>query len=171
MRFESTCSGASKKHHRQGGLPCWLNLLDFGLGGFLTKILKSTCRPTVARANALIMSHFYLQPNRGGFQVDSPVKKPRASEMARCAPPYTYWAREEPWEGGGGPSCRSRRSKKFVRTHCEPENTLKQKESNKSSKRQLEPNRCCRFPWSSRKRQNQGGNNSIIGEIIENSVL
>jgi len=29
------------------------------------------------------MSHFYLQPSQSGFKVDSPVKKPRASEMAR----------------------------------------------------------------------------------------
>ena len=71
----------------------------FWLGGFLTKILKSTSRLTVACANALIMSHFYLEPSQGGFQVDSPVKKPRASEMARQAPPYTDRAREEPWEG------------------------------------------------------------------------
>lgn len=83
LRVESTCSGASKKYHRQGGFPCWLNWLDFGLGGFLTKILKSTYRPTVARANALIMSHFYLEPSQAGFKVDSPVKKPRASERAR----------------------------------------------------------------------------------------
>lgn len=31
--------------------------------------------------------------------MDSPVKKPNASEMARCAPPYTKRAGEEPWEG------------------------------------------------------------------------
>jgi len=32
--------------------------------------------------------------------VDSPVKKPRASQMARCAPPYTDRAGEEPCQGG-----------------------------------------------------------------------
>jgi len=37
---------------------------------------------------------------QGGFQVDSPVKKPRASQMARCAPPYTDRAGEEPCQGG-----------------------------------------------------------------------
>jgi len=31
--------------------------------------------------------------------VDSPVKKPVASEMPRCAPPHTFGAGEEPWEG------------------------------------------------------------------------
>ena len=35
----------------------------------------------------------------GGFRVDSPVRKPVASEMARSSPPYTDRAREEPWEG------------------------------------------------------------------------
>ncbi len=35
----------------------------------------------------------------GGFQVDSPVRNPVASKMARSAPPYTSRAREEPWEG------------------------------------------------------------------------
>jgi len=33
--------------------------------------------------------------------VDSPVKKPVASEMPRCAPPYTFGAGEEPCRGGG----------------------------------------------------------------------
>ena len=35
----------------------------------------------------------------GGFQVDSPVKSARASEMPRLAPPYTFEPREEPLEG------------------------------------------------------------------------
>jgi len=34
--------------------------------------------------------------------VASPVKKPVASEMPRCAPPYTDQAGEEPWEGETG---------------------------------------------------------------------
>lgn len=37
---------------------------------------------------------------KGGFQVDSPVKKPRASEMPRSAPPYTFGGWEEPCQGG-----------------------------------------------------------------------
>jgi hypothetical protein len=36
----------------------------------------------------------------GGFQVDSPVKKPDASEMPRSAPPHTFGAGEEPSGGG-----------------------------------------------------------------------
>ena len=48
----------------------------------------------------LKLSHNFPQGRRGGFQVDSPVKKPVASEMPRSAPPYTDRAREEPWEGG-----------------------------------------------------------------------
>jgi len=47
------------------------------------------------------MNRFYPQLSQSGFKVDSPVKKPRASEMARCAPPYTDRAREEPCRGGG----------------------------------------------------------------------
>ena len=53
FRVESTCSAASKKHHREGGFPSWLNWLDFGLGGFLTKIVKSTLWPPVVRPNSL----------------------------------------------------------------------------------------------------------------------
>ena len=39
---------------------------------------------------------------RSGFQVDSPVKPARASEIPRLAPPYTFGAREEPLGGGYG---------------------------------------------------------------------
>lgn len=46
------------------------------------------------------MREYLLRVHLGGFQVDSPVKKPNASEMARCAPPYTDRDGEEPWEGG-----------------------------------------------------------------------
>lgn len=49
----------------------------------------------------LILSHNSRHGRWGGFRVDSPVKKPVASEMPRSAPPYTDPAREEPWEGGG----------------------------------------------------------------------
>lgn len=35
-----------------------------------------------------------------GFRVDSPVKKPVASELPGCAPPYTFGAGEEPCRGG-----------------------------------------------------------------------
>mgnify|MGYP003603640143 CR=1 FL=1 len=47
----------------------------------------------------LKLSHNFPQGRRGGFQVDSPVKKPVASEMPRSAPPYTDRAREEPCRG------------------------------------------------------------------------
>ncbi|WP_157898246.1 hypothetical protein [Yoonia vestfoldensis] len=67
LRVELTCSADTKKHRRQDGCPSWLNWLDFGLGGFLTKILKSTYRPTLARANSLIMRQFYLQLSQGGL--------------------------------------------------------------------------------------------------------
>ena len=45
------------------------------------------------------MSQIYLQLGEGGFQVDSPVRNPGASEMARSSPPYTDRAGEEPWRG------------------------------------------------------------------------
>ena len=46
------------------------------------------------------MSRNFGSDTQGGFQVDSPVKKPVARKLARSAPPYTEFAREEPWEGG-----------------------------------------------------------------------
>jgi len=45
------------------------------------------------------MSHNAEAICGGGFQVASPVKKPRASEMLRSAPPYTNWTPEEPCQG------------------------------------------------------------------------
>ena len=42
-----------------------------------------------------------MAADQTGFEVDAPVKKPRASEMARQAHPYTDRAGEEPWEGAG----------------------------------------------------------------------
>ena len=35
-----------------------------------------------------------------GFEVDSPVRKPVARKLTRCAPPHTFRAREEPLGGG-----------------------------------------------------------------------
>lgn len=46
------------------------------------------------------MSRFFQNHAAGGFRVDSPVKKPGASEMPRCAPPHTFRAGEEPLGGG-----------------------------------------------------------------------
>ena len=48
------------------------------------------------------MSRFFQDYPAGGFRLDSPVKVPVASEMPRCAPPYTNRAREEPCQGGAG---------------------------------------------------------------------
>lgn len=43
---------------------------------------------------------FYEGGAAGGFRLDSPVKLPVASEMPRCAPPYTISAGEELCRGG-----------------------------------------------------------------------
>jgi len=50
----------------------------------------------------MLYNDYYSGFLRGGFQVDSPVKSARASEMPRLAPPYTNGTREEPWQGGMG---------------------------------------------------------------------
>lgn len=49
----------------------------------------------------LKMSRNLGRAGAGGFWVDSPVKRPDARKLARCAPPYTNRAGEEPWEGDG----------------------------------------------------------------------
>ena len=48
----------------------------------------------------LILSQNSGPACRGGFQVDSPVRNPAASEIARSSPPYTFGAGEEPSQGG-----------------------------------------------------------------------
>ena len=50
------------------------------------------------------MSRFFQNHAAGGFRLDSPVKKPVASEMLRCAPLHTNWAGEEPCKGDRLPS-------------------------------------------------------------------
>ena len=55
--------------------------------------------PPILSGKVRKLSHNFPQGRRGGFQVDSPVKKPVASEMPRSAPPYTDCAREEPCRG------------------------------------------------------------------------
>lgn len=52
----------------------------------------------------LKMSQDFWRAGDGGFQVDSPAKRPDAGKLPRSAPPYTDRAQEEPWEGGGGVS-------------------------------------------------------------------
>jgi hypothetical protein len=83
-------------------------MLATGEGGFhQVAALASERNPPCARCvpgKSLIMSHNAEAICGGGFQVASPVKKPRASEMPRSAPPYTRRAREEPCRGGGGMS-------------------------------------------------------------------
>jgi len=54
----------------------------------------------IRRRNRLLCLRLITIVSRDGFQVDSPVKKPVASEMPRCAPPYTFGGREEPWQRG-----------------------------------------------------------------------
>jgi len=71
------------------GFPRWILL-------FLSRIHPEG---QITSRNQLLLNYFTVNASRGGFRLDSPVKKPVASEMPRCAPPYTDWAREEPWEG------------------------------------------------------------------------
>ena len=65
----------------------------------MTKILKSTLGTAASDARHCYCDMFLYQFT-GGFQVDSPVKIQVARKLARCAPPYTDRAREEPWDGG-----------------------------------------------------------------------
>jgi hypothetical protein len=56
--------------------------------------------PAVRSRKILILSHNFRQGRRGGFEVDSPVKKPDARKLARSAPPYTNRVGEEPCRRG-----------------------------------------------------------------------
>jgi hypothetical protein len=47
----------------------------------------------------LKLSQNFERGSQGGFQVDSPVKRPDARKLARSAPPYTDRAQEEPCRG------------------------------------------------------------------------
>jgi hypothetical protein len=78
-------------------------MLATGEGGFrqvasLASERNPAC-PCGVPDKSLILSHNADAIHGGGFQVASPVKKPRASEMPRCAPPYTNRAWEEPCQG------------------------------------------------------------------------
>ena len=55
--------------------------------------------PDASLRKPLISIRKFVRIGLGGFQVDSPVKKPVASEMPRSAPPYTNRAGEEPCRG------------------------------------------------------------------------
>ena len=79
-------------------------MLATGEGGFrqvasLASDRNPAC-PCGVPGKSLILSHNAEAIRGGGFQVASPVKKPRASEMPRCAPPHTFGAGEEPCRGG-----------------------------------------------------------------------
>ena len=79
-------------------------MLARGEGGFrqvasLASERNPAC-PCGVPGKSLILSHNAEAIRGGGFQVASPVKKPRASEMPRSAPPYTDRAGEEPCRGG-----------------------------------------------------------------------
>ena len=84
--------------------PGWLPEVASNQGGFPKLASLDSKRnpawPGLRFRKALIMSQEFRQAPQGGFQVDSPVKKPRASEMPRSAPPYTNRVREEPCRGG-----------------------------------------------------------------------
>jgi hypothetical protein len=65
----------------------------------LTEIVKSTLGHEKMPRKLLLSRRIISGVAAGGFRVDSPVRNPVASEMARSSPPYTDPAREEPWEG------------------------------------------------------------------------
>ena len=72
--------------------------MDSNKGGFLDSSMESTCTDAGKR-NPLIMIQVFARRGRAGFQLASPVNRPDARKLARCAPPYTQRAGEEPWEG------------------------------------------------------------------------
>ena len=75
-----------------------------GVGGFLklaqVDSSEGSTLPAGRPRKLLILSQNSGPACRGGFQVDSPVRNPAASEIARSAPPYTFGAGEEPCQGG-----------------------------------------------------------------------
>ena len=97
--FESTPSGQSERR--------WLPDVALVTAGFrwvaCLDSLRNPLRPAGRSRKILILSRNFQRGDWGGFQVDSPVKRPDAGKLPRSAPPYTDRAREEPWEGGGAP--------------------------------------------------------------------
>jgi hypothetical protein len=61
---------------------------------------EESTRPAGLPAKLLIMSQKSDANRWGGFQVDSPVRNPVASEIARSSPPYTDRPKKEPLGGG-----------------------------------------------------------------------
>ena len=60
---------------------------------------KNPARQDRDSASLCKIVYFSACCGSGGFQVDSPVKVPVASEMLRCAPPHTFCVGKEPEEG------------------------------------------------------------------------
>ena len=54
-----------------------------GSGGFLTEIVKSTLGHKTLARKVLLSGGIFASLAAGGFRVDSPVRNPVASEMAR----------------------------------------------------------------------------------------
>jgi hypothetical protein len=80
------------KESSLGGSVCrWIH--PAGFAGFRWGIHRATTN----RAQALEYDSELHAGQPAGFRLDSPVKKPPASELARSAPPPTDRAREEPW--------------------------------------------------------------------------
>ena len=69
-------------------------------GWILDKNSKIHPESWASQLKLLKCCDFILTCRRGGFRLDSPVKVPVASEMPRCAPPYTFGGGEEPCRGG-----------------------------------------------------------------------
>jgi hypothetical protein len=79
----------------------WLPGLASAVSGFLwVDSLDSVRNPPFPERwlrKPLKMSRNLSRAGAGGSRVDSPVKRPDARKVPGCAPPYTYWAGEEPW--------------------------------------------------------------------------
>jgi hypothetical protein len=82
--------GSGARWLPRGWLPALLARLD--------SAVEST-RSSLGGGKPLISSQDLMPSPSTGFRVDSPVKKPVASELPGCAPPYTFGSGEEPWEG------------------------------------------------------------------------
>lgn len=67
--------------------------------GSLDSAVESTVS-LLCGGKPLISSQDLVPSSSTGFRVDSPVKKPVASELPGCAPPYTDRARGEPCRWG-----------------------------------------------------------------------
>lgn len=97
--LESMCSAQSGKGPRQGGFLWWL-LAKVESTKWIPRRPKGIHPwPRPLSRNPLMLSRKFKPIGWGGFQVASPVKTPRASQVARSAPPYTDCAREEPCRG------------------------------------------------------------------------